>query len=88
MCNRALASEEQFDISTVAPGADPTTGMINGQYPNGANSQDWACEQFVTSVTADLALCQAVSGSCYRLWPAGRPPKYGLHKPIPIITVH
>ncbi len=85
MCNRALTGKEQLDISGVATGADPATGKLNGQYPDQAKSDDWQCEQFVTSVSGDLSKCQPVTGTCYELWTPNGPPHNGLHKPIPKI---
>jgi len=61
VCNRALTSNRQLDISGVATGADPATGKLNGQYPDQAKSDEWQCEQFVSSVSGDLSKCQPVT---------------------------
>jgi len=79
-------SNEQLDVSGVATGADPATGKINGQYPSWTTGDDWQCEKFVSSVSGDLTHCQAVLGTCYRLWTPNGPPMEGLHKTLPKLS--
>lgn len=72
----------------MAPRTKSTTGMIDGQYPDGANSQDWECEQCVSSVTARFSSVSGGIGILLSIMAVGGPLKYGLHEAIPIITVH